>query len=39
MGIISYVRGVVTIVDRKALESESCGCYETAQANYARFMS
>jgi CRP-like cAMP-binding protein len=39
MGIISYVRRVVTIVDRKALESESCGCYETAQANYARFMS
>jgi CRP-like cAMP-binding protein len=38
-GMISYVRGVLTIVDREALESESCGCYETAQNNYARFMS
>jgi CRP-like cAMP-binding protein len=38
-GFIRYVRGVLTIVDRKALESESCSCYETAQANYARFMS
>jgi CRP-like cAMP-binding protein len=38
-GMISYVRGVLTIVDRKALESESCGCYETARKTYARFMS
>jgi CRP-like cAMP-binding protein len=38
-GFIRYVRGVLTIVDRKALESESCSCYETARANYARFMS
>jgi len=38
-GIIRYVRGVLTIVDRRALESESCGCYETARKTYARFMS
>jgi CRP-like cAMP-binding protein len=38
-GIIRYVRGVLTIVDRQALESESCGCYQTGQKNYARFMS
>jgi hypothetical protein len=38
-GIIRYVRGVVTIIDRKALESESCGCYETTRKTYARFMS
>jgi CRP-like cAMP-binding protein len=38
-GMISYARGVLTIVDRKGLESESCGCYETAQSNYTRFMS
>jgi CRP-like cAMP-binding protein len=38
-GMIKYVRGVLTIVDRKALESESCGCYETARKTYARFMS
>jgi CRP-like cAMP-binding protein len=38
MGIISYARGVLTIVNRKALESLSCSCYATAQKNYARFM-
>jgi CRP-like cAMP-binding protein len=38
-GMISYVRGVLTIVDRKALESESCDCYATARKTYARFMS
>ena len=37
-GIIRYVRGVLTIINRGALESESCGCYETGQTNYARFM-
>jgi hypothetical protein len=29
---------VLTIVDRNALESESCSCYETALKTYARFM-
>ena len=38
-GMISYVRGVLTIVDREALESESCSCYETTQKTYVRFMS
>jgi CRP-like cAMP-binding protein len=38
-GIIRYARGMLTIVDRKALESESCGCYESARKTYARFMS
>jgi CRP-like cAMP-binding protein len=37
-GIIRYVRGELTIVDRKALESESCSCYESARKTYARFM-
>jgi CRP-like cAMP-binding protein len=37
-GMISYARGVLTIVKRKALESQSCSCYETAQNTYARFM-
>jgi CRP-like cAMP-binding protein len=37
-GMISYARGVLTVVDRKALESQSCGCYETARKTYARFM-
>jgi CRP-like cAMP-binding protein len=37
--IIKYARGMLTIVDRKALESESCGCYEIARKTYTRFMS
>ena len=37
-GMIRYARGVLTIVDREALESESCSCYEMALKNYARFM-
>lgn len=37
-GIIRYRRGELTIVDRKALESESCSCYESARKTYARFM-
>ena len=37
-GMIRYARGVLTIVDRNALESESCSCYETALKTYARFM-
>lgn len=38
-GLIRYVRGVLTIVDRQALESESCGCYQTGRKIYSRFMS
>ena len=37
-GIIRYTRGVLTIVDRKALEQQSCSCYDTARKTYARFM-
>jgi CRP-like cAMP-binding protein len=37
-GMIRYARGVLTIVDRKALESESCGCYATGRRTYERFM-
>ena len=28
-GLITYQRGIVTIVDRKALEAASCECYRT----------
>jgi len=38
-GIIKYARGMLTIVDRKALEAESCSCYESARKTYTRFMS
>lgn len=37
-GMIKYVRGVLTVVDRKALEAESCNCYEAARKTYARFI-
>jgi len=38
-GVIRYVRGVLTILDRKALESKACSCYATEQKNYARYLS
>ena len=38
-GIIRYVRGVLTIIDRKSLESEACSCYATDRKTYARFLS
>jgi len=28
-GVITYARGVITILDRPALERLSCECYET----------
>jgi CRP-like cAMP-binding protein len=37
-GIIKYSRGVVTVVDRKALESQACSCYDAARKTYTRFM-
>jgi CRP-like cAMP-binding protein len=37
-GVIRYARGLLTIVDRRALESLSCGCYATARKTYQRFM-
>jgi CRP-like cAMP-binding protein len=38
-GIIHYVRGKLTIVDRKALESQACSCYASERKNYAHFLS
>ncbi len=35
-GLISYSRGVVTILDRRALERASCGCYRADLDNYER---
>jgi hypothetical protein len=28
-GVISYARGVIRILDRAALQSQSCDCYQT----------
>lgn len=33
-GIISYVRGRVTLLDRSGLESASCGCYRAIVQSY-----
>jgi Crp-like helix-turn-helix protein len=37
--IIHYVRGVLTIVDRSALQSAACSCYALDRKTYARFLS
>ena len=39
-GLIDYKRGMMSILDRKALEKRSCECYETIRkhlANYEQF--
>ena len=38
-GVVRYTRGVLTIIDRKALELQSCACYDIARKTYTRFMS
>lgn len=37
-GIITYRRGLITILDRKALESASCECYGIVQAQFERLL-
>ena len=34
-GLIEYHRGVVTVLDRRGLESAECGCYAADQQAYA----
>jgi CRP-like cAMP-binding protein len=34
LGLISYSRGNVTVLDRRGLESSSCGCYAAANELY-----
>ncbi len=38
-GLISYRRGVVTVLDRAGLESAACCCYADARATYASAMT
>jgi CRP-like cAMP-binding protein len=38
-GIIRYVRGAMTILDRRALESHSCECYRIIRDEYTRLLS
>lgn len=37
-GLIHYSRGVIQILDRAALETTACECYEVVQAEYARLL-
>lgn len=37
-GLISYARGLITIIDRKALKRRSCECYEVVQREYERLL-
>jgi CRP-like cAMP-binding protein len=36
--VISYSRGVITIVDRAGLEAASCECYAAATSSYRRYL-
>lgn len=38
-GVISYSRGVITVLDRAGLEHESCACYQIGLATYERLLS
>lgn len=37
-GLIKYARGQVSILDRQALESSSCECYEKIRSEYSRLV-
>ncbi len=39
VGYISYVRGDMTILDRKGLESSVCECYKVVRAEYDRLLA
>ncbi len=38
MGIIKYSRGTITMLDRKALESVACECYQVVSTEYDRLL-
>src|SRR4030095_16098074 len=37
-GLIQYTRGMITVLDRRALKRASCGCYKADLASYARIL-
>lgn len=38
LGLISYVRGHITVLDRKGLEKRSCECYAVVKKEYDRLL-
>jgi hypothetical protein len=38
-GVISYKRGLITVLDRKALESRSCECYAKTKNEQVRLQT
>lgn len=37
-GLIKYVRGTITMLDREALEAEVCECYQVVREEYERLL-
>jgi len=37
-GLIKYVRGTITMLDRKALERAACECYQVVKDEYERLL-
>jgi Mn-dependent DtxR family transcriptional regulator len=38
LGLIRYVRGHITVLDRKLLEQRTCECYEVVKKEYDRLL-
>ena len=37
-GLLTYNRGAITIVNRAAMESQSCECYRVVTEEYAKLL-
>jgi hypothetical protein len=38
LGLISYVRGHITVLNRKGLEKRTCECYAVVKREYDRLL-